>query len=227
MKKKIVLAAVAVSCMVMAAGCGKSETANETTAATEAATEAVTEEIETGDEGDAIGMANPWVESDKTAVTVATNVELDVPEDAENVSYSYLSGENLAQVTFTRGGENWIYRGVMTDSFDDISGMYYDWDNEEEVTISGRKAMLYDHTSNTETVWMIDWYDEVPGVMYSLSVTAADSEALNGLDMQGMAEALFVPMRDEVDGDAVETEEATEAAAETEFMEETETEIAQ
>lgn len=25
-----------------------------------------------------------------------------------------------------------------TNSFDDISGMYYDWDNEEEVTVSGR-----------------------------------------------------------------------------------------
>lgn len=211
MKKKIVLAAVVVSCMAMAAGCGKSETAKETTAATEVATEAMTEEIETGD---AIGMANPWVESDKAAVTVATNVELGVPEDAENVAYSYLTGENLAQVTFTRGGENWIYRGVMTDSFDDISGMYYDWDNKEEVTVSGRKAVLYDHTSDTETVWMIDWYDAVPGVMYSLSVTAADAEELDGLDMQGMAESLFVPMQDEVDGDAVETEETTEAAAE-------------
>ena len=209
MKKKIVLAAVAISCMAMAAGCGKLETAKETTAATEVATEVVTEEIGTGDEGDAIGMANPWIESDKTAVTVATNVELSVPEDAENVSYSYLTGENLAQVTFTRGGENWIYRGVMVDSFDDISGMYYDWDNEEEVTVSGRKAVLYDYVSDTETVWMIDWYDTVPGVMYSLSVTTADSEELNGLDMQGMAEALFVPMQDGVNGDTVETEETT------------------
>lgn len=227
MRKKIVLAAVAISCMAMAAGCGKSETAKETAAATEVATEVVTEEIGTGDEGDAIGMANPWIESDKTAVTVATNVELNVPEDAENVSYSYLTGENLAQVTFTRGGENWIYRGVMANSFDDISGMYYDWDNEEEVTVSGRKAVLYDHFSDTETVWMIDWYDAVPGVMYSLSVTAADSEELNGLDMQGMAEALFVPMQDEVDGDAAEAEETTEAATEAEFVEDTEAETAQ
>lgn len=216
MKKRIVLAAAMVSCMALAAtGCGKTEIAKETTvAATEAAAE-TTEEVGTGEEGeDAIGMANPWVESDKEGVTVATNVELDVPEDAENVSYSYLTGENLAQVTFTRGDENYTYRAMMTDGGDNISGMYCDWDHKEDVTVSGRQATLYDFSSDQSTIWMIDWYDAVPGIRYSLSVTAPDAETLNGLDMQGMAESLFVPMQDEADGDAEGDTEAVETDVE-------------
>lgn len=195
MKKKIILAAT-ISCFAIAAtGCGKSETAKESTTVAET-TQADTsaKESESAEE-----IANPWVDSDKEGVITATNVELDVPEDAENVEYSYLTTENLGQVTFSRGNENWIYRAMMSDTFEDISGMYYTWDNEEEVEVSGRQAVLYDYNSDQEVVWMINWYDAVPGIMYSLSVTATDSEDLDGLDMQGMAESLFVPMQDETD----------------------------
>ncbi len=191
MKKRMVMAAMIFCLAVAATGCGKSENAKETTKVEET-TEQKSETTEENAE-----ITNPWVESDKEGVTAATNIELNVPEDAEDVVYAYLIGENLAQVTFSRGNQNWIYRAVMSDSFDDISGMYYDWANEENVTVSGREAVLFDYSSDQETVWMIDWYDAVPGVMYSLSVTVTNAEDLDGLDMQGMAESLYVPMQDE------------------------------
>lgn len=191
MKKRMLLTAMIFGLAVVAAGCGKSENAKGTTKVEET-TEQKSETTEENAE-----IANPWVESDKEGVTAATNIELNAPEDAEDIVYAYLTGENLAQVTFSRGNQNWIYRAVMSDSFDDISGMYYDWANEENVTVSGREAVLLDYSSDQETVWMINWYDAVPGVMYSLSVTVTNAEDLDGLDMQGMAESLYVPMQDE------------------------------
>ena len=211
MKKRIILAAVAMSCFVIAAnGCGKADTAKETTAA---ATEAATGETEAEKESEAEKteeteeqMANPWVESDKDGVLAATGIELNVPEDATEILYTYLADENLAQVSYSTPGNKWVYRGKMADAFEDISGMFFEWDTQEEVDVAGRPAIFYDFNSDQENVWMINWYDGVPGIMYSLSVTADSIDDLDGLDMQGVAESVFVPMQDEVDGDEGKTE---------------------
>lgn len=214
MKKRIILAAAAMSCFVIAAnGCGKADTTKEitaaaatTAAATEAATGGTQAEKESETEKTEEQMANPWVESDKDGVLAATGIELNVPEDATEVLYTYLSDENLAQVSYSTPGNKWVYRGRMADAFEDISGMFCEWDTKEEVDVAGRPAILYDFYSDQENVWMINWYDGVPGIMYSLSVTAANIDDLDGLDMQGAAEAVFVPMQDEVDGDEGKTE---------------------
>lgn len=183
--KKIVWAIASVSYfMIAATGCGKSTIAVEITTAAESTAES-TASVEDPED--------------------VTEIDLGVPGDAENVQHYYLAEGKMSQVTFNRGKQSWVYIAAETDDFKDISGMPYDWNSEEEVTVSGRRAVLYDYSSEKETVWMINWYDVAPGIMYSLRVTAENGEDLDGLDMQGMAESLFVPMQDEADSDVAET----------------------
>lgn len=217
--KKIFWTMAAATCIAAAAvGCGKASTGKDSVAESAVESTVAVEED---------SVANPWHESDKEGVLEATGIELITPDDAEYATYSYLDTENLAQVSYVRGTQNWVYRAVASDVYDDISGLYYDWASEESVEVSGRHADLCSYSDDNETIWVINWYDEVPGIMYSLSVTAGSAEDLDGLDMQGMAEALFIPMQDDTDddvsGDGVEDgtaaaaeEVAVEAAVETE-----------
>lgn len=199
MRKNIFFALAAMTIgAAMVTGCGKS-TSEETTAAqeetvTEAETEA--EATETADENTQI--ANPWTESDKDGVLEATGFEMTAPEGATNVLYAYMAEDKLAQMDYELDGMTFVYRMQMTDEFTDISGMYYDWDAEEDGTVSEREAKYYNYVgSDTEDgVQVVNWYDAVPGVMYSLSATGSD---LDGMDIQAYAENIFVPLQGEAE----------------------------
>ena len=90
----------------------------------------------------------------------------------------------------------------MADELTDISGMAYDWTLEEEGTVSGRAAVYYSYCApdgGTENdVQVVNWYDAVTGVTYSLS---AISEDLDGMDIQAYAESLYVPLQGEATDD--------------------------
>lgn len=197
MKKKIIftLAVMAASASLIA-GCGKSASEETTAAAEETTAEVETEASETA-EGDA-QIANPWTSSDKEGVLEATGFEMTAPEGATDVLYSYMEDEKLAQMDYELDGMIFVYRMQMADEFTDISGMYYEWDNEEDGTVSNRDAKYYVHVgSDTEdSVQTVNWYDAVPGVMYSLSAMGSD---LDGMDIQAYAESIFVPLQGEAE----------------------------
>jgi hypothetical protein len=218
MKKKLIFAMTAMMLGAAMTGCGSSTT-TETTAASEAETTAdETETSETSAEEStaeagseaaeettaAAQLANPWTESDRDGVIEATGFEMDAPEGATDVFYSYMEEGKLAQMTYTLNGEEWTYRMQMTSEFTDLSGMNYEWTSVEDGTVSGRTAKYYYYgtgdLNNTEVndVEVVNWYDIVPGIMYSLSVTGPD---LNGLDIQVVAENMFVPLQGEATDD--------------------------
>lgn len=200
MKKKIIftLAAVAASASLVA-GCGKSAS-QETTESQKETTEEALVEVEETSEGDA-QIANPWTSSDKDGVLEATGFEMTAPEGAKDVLYSYMEDGKLAQMDYELDDMIFVYRMQMADEFTDISGMEYEWDSEEDGNVSGRDAKYYVHVgSDTEDgVQTVNWYDAVPGVMYSLSAMGSD---LDGMDIQAYAESIFVPLQGEVDGDS-------------------------
>lgn len=196
MKKKLVLVLAAMTISTAAAGCAKHEkiatpVVEETTAATEESTEAADETA---------NMANPWVTTDKEGLLAATGFDMEAPEGATDVIYSYMEGDMLAQMDYMLDGMIFVYRMQFADEFTDISGMEYTWDGEEDGTVSDRQAKYYVYTgSETEDgIQMVNWYDAVPGVMYSLSAMGSD---LDGMDIQAYAENIFVPLQGEVDGD--------------------------
>lgn len=202
MKKKIVLTFTALAIGAAAVtGCGKS-TAPETTTAAETTTvaEVTTAAEATTEAGVAEGdmqIANPWTTSDKEGVLAATGFDMEVPEGATDVIYSYLEEDKLAQMDYVLDGMTFVYRMQMTDEFTDISGMEYQWDSENDGDVSGREAKYYAYVGSDveDSVQTVNWYDVVPGVMYSLSAMGSD---LDGMDIQYYAENIFVPLQGDV-----------------------------
>lgn len=212
MKKKlmVMLTATAISVAAMT-GCGNSsdKAAAETESQTETETESAAEEI-TEPEEDVIGMPNPWTESDEQGVLEATGFDIKAPEGATDVAYSYIPENKLAQMQYVLDDINWSYKMEPTDEFMDISGMYYGWtdDDGDQGTVSGREAVYYGYLapegSDEEDVQLVNWYDAVTGVTYSLSAMADD---LDGMDIQAYAEQLYVPLQ----GDATDDPAADRA----------------
>ena len=206
MKKKLILTltAAAVS-MAMITGCGSSsETATTEASQTESEAAESTEAEGTESEEDVIGMANPWIESDEQGVLEATGFDMKAPEGATDVAYSYIPDNKLAQMQYVLDDINWTYRMEPSDELMDISGMYYGWteDDGDKGTVSGREAVYYGYLapedSDEESAQLVNWYDAVTGVTYSLSAVAKD---LNGMDIQAYAEKLYVPLQGEATDD--------------------------
>ena len=204
MRKNIILiiTAAAIGAATMT-GCSK--TADNKATAAESTAESTTEESteESSEAETAIGMPNPWTDSDEQGVLEATGLEIAAPEGATEVSYSYMEESKLAQVKYVLDDISWVYRMEPADELTDISGMYYEWTDEDksEGTVSGREAVYYGYLapedSDEEDVQLVNWYDAVTGVTYSLSATAKD---LDGMDIQAYAEQLYVPLQ----GDATD-----------------------
>ena len=206
MKKKLILTltAAAVS-MAMITGCGSSsETAATDASQTESEAAESTEAEGTESEEDVIGMANPWIESDEQGVLEATGFDMKAPEGATDVAYSYIPDNKLAQMQYVLDDINWTYRMEPSDELMDISGMYYGWteDDGDKGTVSGREAVYYGYLapedSDEESAQLVNWYDAVTGVTYSLSAVAKD---LDGMDIQAYAEKLYVPLQGEATDD--------------------------
>ncbi len=217
MRKKLFLIITAAAAMSMTAMTGCSKTADNTATEAESTAESTTEESteESSEAEEVIGMPNPWTESDEQGVFEATGFELKAPEGATEVNYSYLQESNMAQMIYVLDGINWTYRMEPADELTDISGMYYDWTDEDktEGTVSGREAVYYGYLapdgSDEEDVQLVNWYDAVTGVTYSLSAKAED---LDGMDIQAYAEAIYAPLQGEatVDAEADQTNELNE-----------------
>ncbi len=214
MKRKLLVGSLLLTLsMVGVAGCGAAEDTTDTSveevqedAAEEEATEEVEEEADEADEAEDDAedteLANPWTESDREGVSAATGFDIAAPEGATEVSYSYMEEEGLAQMSYTLDGTAWNYRMEYEDELTDISGMEYDWTSESDGTVADRTAKYYAFChlddATIDDVMVVNWYDTVPGVVYSLSATATD---LNGLDIQVVAEDIFEPLQGEATAD--------------------------
>lgn len=147
-------------------------------------------------------LANPWTASDEQGVLEATGFDMAAPENAADVSYSYMADGAMAQMTYTLDGANWIYRMQMADELTDISGMEYQWLEGTECSVSGRDAIYhgYNVATNdaTENIQVVNWYDAVTGVTYSLSATGKE---LSEAEMLTYAESLYTPLQGEATDD--------------------------
>lgn len=140
-------------------------------------------------------IANPWTESDCQGVLEATGIELLPPEGATDICYQYMEAEKMAEVSYELDGAQWVYRAQPAAELLEISGMNYDWDAVDDATVAERTAKYYVHVSeDVADIMVVDWYDAVPGITYSLSASAQE---LNGMDIQVYAENIFVPCQGE------------------------------
>jgi hypothetical protein len=144
------------------------------------------------------GLANPWTESDREGVLAATGFDLNVPDEAENVVYSYMEADRLAQVSYVMNDHDWTYRVQPTDGLQDISGMYYEWVAEEDTNVADCEAEIKAYVENNGdpdnlddmfSVQVLNWYDATEGATHSVSISG---RAVDGLDLSVYAEDMWM-----------------------------------
>ena len=146
-----------------------------------------------------ITVANPVHEATAETVLDQLGITMNVPEEcADTAAYSIIDGEPaMAQVVFTSDGVKYCYRMKSAAQAEDISGMYFNWSATEETTVDYCPATL-SYNENAEGV--ITWFDVVPGMAYSLSVSSGATA--DGL--KTMALTLFAPLQGDVDPEPAE-----------------------
>ena len=145
-----------------------------------------------------VGLANPWVDLTEEELLQVSGLSFNVPEGAENVLYRWLESDGLAEMQFILDGDEYCARvqpaALEEGEVMDISGMYFDWENEEDVTIGGHCPGTIGMAQADSEDWVERclWYDVAPGLMYSLSVYTTDPD---GLDLTAVAEMVYSPMQ--------------------------------
>ena len=145
----------------------------------------------------AIGIPNPMVEVTSEEFSQKLGFHLGVPEGAKNVQY-YIIGSELGEMMFMLDGMEYTARIKAADEYEDISGMYFDRTTTDDCNIKGRPGKVMRYISKEENS-MDDvclWYDEAPGIMYSLATYDTD---LFGFDITAIADRVFVPMQSDAE----------------------------
>lgn len=110
------------------------------------------------------GMENPIKEVKKEELE-RVGVEMEEPDGAADMNY-YIIGDETAQITFTLGGHEYIYRGARTE--EDISGIYEEFEGDSvsyNISEDGHNAEVT-LKKTTEGAYLATWMWE--NISYSL-----------------------------------------------------------
>ena len=136
------------------------------------------------DDGTAVGIANPVVQSDLEEILDVLGIRFNEPEGASEVRYSIIGGKT-AQMDFVWNGVECTARISGEPSFTDISGMYFSWKSEISTKIERCDAVVKLAESGGSTTGVCMWYDTVPGLMCSVSMkNDATQELLESISRQ-------------------------------------------
>lgn len=118
-----------------------------------------------------IDLPNPIFDATaEEAAKVSGTPGAKLPEEAKDISYSYIKGQEgpvVFQVKFTLEDAECTIRIFKGEQAEDLSGMHYSWSNEEEVMIGlfpGR--LLY----NKGELGVAIWHDEHNELVYNASM---------------------------------------------------------
>ena len=148
--------------------------------------------------GDEATLANPWRDVTGEELAQLSGISFGVPEGAEGIVWRWLESDGLAEMQFTMDGDEYCAR-IQPAALEDgelmnISGMYFDWEYEEDVTIGHCPGTLCQaKTGSEDWVELCLWYDSAPGLMYSLSVYTTEPD---GLDLTAVAGMVYMPVQE-------------------------------
>ena len=140
------------------------------------------------------GIANPWTETTGERLMEALGLQLGVPEDATNVTWRMLEAEQMGELQCNWNDVALTARVAPSDDFQDISGMYYEWQHQEACAVGRCDGVVSIAEDGENTVETCLWYDALTGLMYSVSAVDTD---LDGFDIVALAEQVYVPMQTE------------------------------
>ena len=208
MKRKLCLILVFILMMSLCA-CGKKPEAPaepQITAAPDESMDNAAEFKEGSDRQDsasdsipAAQMANPWHDITEAEAKELCPKSFIAPENAQNVQWRVLDSTAdpsgipgaLVQLSFDLDGNSFTAREQITGDPDaEISGMYYDWTHQMDVTLrnwADITCRTYRWIGEEGYADLCSWYDAESETSYSVSVTASD---LDGFDLCAIAEAL-------------------------------------
>lgn len=127
------------------------------------------------------GMANPWTTAaDAGEVKEKTGVAMSpLPEGAENASYSFMESDKIAQAVFTWKGDEYTYRQAPGTPEGDISGMFVDFKNTEELKMGDYP---YTIRYNEGAEGASRWHDQMTDSEYSVTMSSgATKEKLSAI----------------------------------------------
>ena len=149
MKKRLSICLCLVLALALLAGCGSQK---EPAAAPTA-------------EGPAVGLPNPVRSSSSEEIAARFGVEMKAPDGAEELSWVVIERDMpLAQLGFSLGGIAYNYRVAKAEAYEDISGMYYEW-QEVSAEEGGGSIRLISGEAG-----VYDRFDAEEGLVYSLSM---------------------------------------------------------
>ena len=149
MKKRLSICLCLVLALSLLAGCG----AQKAPAAAPTAEEP------------AVGLPNPVKASSAEEIAARFGVEMKAPDGAEELSWTVIEGDMpLAQLGFSLGGIAYNYRVAKAEAYEDISGMYYEW-QEVSAEEGGGSIRLISGEAG-----VYDRFDAEEGLVYSLSM---------------------------------------------------------
>ena len=113
---------------------------------------------------DETALANPWEEMDAEKLKEVSGISFGVPEGARDIVYRYMKSEGLAEMLFTIDGDEFCARvhpvALANGEIENISGMYFLWENEEAVEIRGCYGTIgQTKTGSEDFVELCLWYD--------------------------------------------------------------------
>ena len=136
------------------------------------------------DDGTAVGIANPVVQSNPEEILEQLGIRFNEPEGASGVRYSIIGGKT-AQMDFVWKGIECTARISGEPSFTDISGMYFSWKSEINTNVGRCAATVKLAEAGGSTTGVCLWYDTVPGLMCSVSMkNDATQELLEAIARQ-------------------------------------------
>ena len=159
--------------------------------------------VKNGDEP-STGMANPWRDCTEEEANEYLSNGFSAPEGATDVSWSLMLPDNdpenvmktLVQMRFVLDGINYTAREqAVGDNYEDISGMYYEWQESKDVKLANwaggqMTGKAFSYSDPEESAKLCTWYDVETGYAYSLSATGGD---LSKVDIVKVAESIYDP----------------------------------
>ena len=115
-------------------------------------------------------IANPMKKSTPQEIINTIGVKFNEPKNVTEINYFIISNQ-VAQMNFIKDGISFTARIKPANQFEDISGMYFNWNNEQDCKIAWCSGKIYFmNDAENKNPGICIWYDVAPGLMYSLSM---------------------------------------------------------
>lgn len=145
-----------------------------------------------------VQVVNPVREATMEEQLAEAQMTLNVPQGGTETARLLIDtdGDPVVEVDFTLDGAEWFYRVQNGEpTAEELSGMYYEWTNTQEVKVDYCNGVLT--TNDKENVACLMWRDIVVGVTYTLStVDTSDIDTV-----LGVANLSFETMQGDSEGD--------------------------